>query len=60
MTKPKFQVYKDASGKFRFRLISPNGVIVAVSEAYNTKESCLNGIESVKRNAAEAELVEVS
>jgi uncharacterized protein YegP (UPF0339 family) len=47
---PKFQVYKDASGKTRFRLRANNNKIVAVSEAYEKYASCIKGIESVKRN----------
>lgn len=51
---PKFEVYTDKAGEFRFRLKARNGQIVAVSEGYTTKTSCLNGIESVKKNAPEA------
>ncbi len=55
---PKFEVYNDKAGEFRFRLKARNGEIVATSEGYKTKASCLNGIESVKKNAPEAEVVE--
>ena len=51
---PKFVVYTDKAGEFRFRLKARNGEIVAASEGYKTKTSCLNGIESVKKNAPEA------
>ena len=51
---PKFEVYLDKAGEFRFRLKARNGQIVATSEGYKTKTSCLNGIESVKKNAPEA------
>jgi large conductance mechanosensitive channel len=44
---PKFQVYKDKSENYRFRLIARNGEIIASSEGYETKESCLNGIKVV-------------
>ena len=47
---PKFQVFKDRNEKYRFHLIAPNYEIVAVSEAYETKAGCLNGINSVKSN----------
>jgi DNA-binding protein Alba len=47
---PKFQVYKDASGKFRFRLRDDNDKIVAVGEAYEQHASCLNGIKSMQKN----------
>lgn len=51
---PKYEVYTDKSGEFRFRLKARNGEIVAVSEGYKAKASCLNGIESVKKNAPDA------
>jgi uncharacterized protein len=55
----KFEVYHDKAGKFRFRLKAGNGEIIAVGEAYNSKEGCLKGIESIKKNAPEAPIVEV-
>lgn len=51
---PKFEVYQDKAGELRFRLKAKNGQIIAVSEGYTAKVSCLNGIESVKKNAADA------
>lgn len=53
---PKFEVYTDKAGEYRFRLTAKNGEIIAVSEGYKTKDSCLNGIESVKNNAPDAEI----
>lgn len=50
----KFELYEDKSGGFRFRLKAGNGEIIAVSESYKTKDSALNGIESVKKNAGDA------
>ncbi|HZA79595.1 MAG TPA: YegP family protein [Acidimicrobiales bacterium] len=50
----KFELYKDGAGKFRFRLKAANGEIIAASEAYNSKASAQNGIESVKTNAPTA------
>jgi uncharacterized protein YegP (UPF0339 family) len=50
----KFELYQDNGGKFRFRLKAGNGQIIAVSEAYESKASALNGIESVKTNAPDA------
>ena len=55
---PKFEVYQDKAGEYRFRLKATNGQIIAVSEGYSAKASCLNGIESVQKNAPEAEIVE--
>ncbi len=48
---PKFEVYQDKAGEYRFRLKATNGQIIAVGEGYKAKPSCLNGIDSVKRNA---------
>lgn len=55
---PKFEMYTDKAGEFRFRLKATNGQIIAVGEGYKAKASCLNGIESVKKNAPDAEIVE--
>lgn len=57
-TNPKFEVYEDKAGEIRFRLTARNGQIIATSEGYKTMTSCTNGIESVKKNAPEAEIVE--
>ncbi len=48
---PKFEVYADKGGQFRFRLKAKNGQVIASSEAYVNKPNCLNGVESVRRNA---------
>lgn len=58
LTHPKFEMYQDKAGEYRFRLKARNGKIIAVSEGYTAKAGCLNGIESVKNNAAEAEISE--
>ncbi len=58
LTNPKFELYADKAGQFRFRLTARNGQIIAISEGYTTKSACENGIESVKKNAPEAEIVE--
>ena len=54
---PKFEVYADKAGEFRFRLKATNGQVIAVSEGYTAMKSCLNGIESVKKNAADSEII---
>ena len=54
---PKFEVYTDKAGEFRFRLKALNGQIIAVSEGYKAMASCMNGIESVKKNAVDAKIV---
>lgn len=55
---PKFEVYNDKAGEFRFRLKAGNGQIIAIGEGYTTRANCINGIESVKKNAPDAEVVE--
>lgn len=55
----KFELYTDPAGKFRFRLKASNGQVIASSQGYTTKRSAVEGIESVKKHAAEAETVEV-
>ena len=54
----KFELYEDAAGKYRFRLKAGNGQIIAVGEAYESKAAAQKGIDSVKRNAAEAQVVD--
>ena len=56
---PKYEVYQDKSGEYRFRLKARNGEIIAVGESYMKKTSCLNGIDSIKRNAPDAEIVKI-
>lgn len=51
---PKFELYADRAGEFRFRLKARNGQVIAVSEGYKAKAGCLNGIESVRKNAPNA------
>ena len=50
----KFVLKKSSTGKFSFSLVATNGQVIATSEAYESKASAVNGIESVKRNAADA------
>ncbi|MEJ2176497.1 MAG: YegP family protein [Gammaproteobacteria bacterium] len=49
----KFEIYKDKAGEFRFRLKSGNGQNILAGEGYKSKSGCMNGIESVKKNAAD-------
>jgi uncharacterized protein len=54
----KFVVKKGSSGKFHFNLVASNGQVIATSENYESKSAALNGIESVKKNAPEAQVVD--
>ena len=57
---PKFEIYKDTAEKFRFRLKATNGETIATGEAYESKDGCKKGIESVKTNAPKAQIVETA
>ena len=56
---PKFEIFKDKAGEFRFRLKAANGEIIASGEGYTTRKACLNGIASIGKNAPEAAVFEV-
>jgi hypothetical protein len=55
----KFEVYKDKAGKYRFRLKAGNGQIVLTGQAYKSKDACLDGIDSVKKNSQKETAFEV-
>ena len=55
---PKFELYQDKKGEYRFRLKATNGQIIATGEGYTTMAACQNGVESIKKNAPDAEVVE--
>ncbi|MFZ7089431.1 YegP family protein [Curtobacterium sp. RRHDQ10] len=55
----KFELYADGRGEYRFRLKAGNGETIAVSEGYSSKASARKGIESVRKNAGDADLVEI-
>ncbi|MCW3493532.1 YegP family protein [Microbacterium sp. SSM24] len=54
----KFELFTDKGGQWRFNLKASNGEVIASSEGYSSKSGALNGIESVKKHAADAEVVE--
>lgn len=56
---PRFELFMDKSGGIRFHLRARNGQIIAVSQAYKEKSSALKGIESIRKNAADA-VIEVA
>lgn len=51
---PKFEVYVDKAGEYRFRLKARNGEIIGSGEGYKDKKSCLGGVESIRKNAPTA------
>ena len=56
----KFELYKDKAGEFRFRLKAGNGEVVLTSEGYSSRAGAINGVESVKKNAADTALFEAT
>lgn len=55
-----FEVYKDKSGEFRWRLVAHNKQVIATcGQGYSDKRDCMNGIESVKKHAADAVVADV-
>lgn len=58
LTNPKYEIYLDRAGEYRFRLKARNGQIVAVSEGYATRQACLEGVASVRKNAPEGKIEE--
>lgn len=57
---PKFQIFQDARGHYRFRLTAPNSEVIASSEAYATRQGCRRGIHAVRENAVEAGLEDLT
>ncbi|MCR5332344.1 MAG: YegP family protein [Lachnospiraceae bacterium] len=55
---PKFEIYKDKKGEFRFRLKAGNGETILTGEGYVSKGGCKNGITSIRRNAADSKIIE--
>ncbi|MBQ1674029.1 MAG: YegP family protein [Bacteroidales bacterium] len=49
----KFEITMRKNGEFQFNLKASNGEVILTSEGYTTKSACLNGVESVKKNAVE-------
>ena len=55
----KFVITLRKNGEYQFNLKAANGQVILTSEGYTTKPACLNGIESVKKNAPVPERFEV-
>lgn len=53
---PKWEIYKDKGGQYRFRLSASNGSCVCHSQGYTSKASCKNGIESIIRTVKNAKI----
>lgn len=57
--KPKFELYVDKRFEWRFRLVAPNGKILLASEGYLSRQGAIKGINSIKKNASKARIVEL-
>jgi uncharacterized protein YegP (UPF0339 family) len=55
-----FEVYQDAAKKYRFRLKASNGEVIATGEGYSSKTACMEGIESIKKNAPAADVKDLT
>lgn len=56
----KFEIFIGADGQFYFHLKAENGLIIAASQGYTSKQSAENGIEAMKRVATQAEVADLS
>ena len=54
-----FELWVDKGGDYRFNLKASNGQVIASSQGYASKANALNGIESIRKNAPDAPVVEV-
>lgn len=57
---PKFEIYNDKTGRFRFRLKSGEGMVIAVGEGFATMQECLDAIERIKTNANSADIIDLT
>ncbi len=53
---PKYEIYSDHAGSYRFRLKAKNGEILSVSNGYRSLESCVAGISETKKIARNSPL----
>ncbi len=56
----KFEIFIGADGQFYFHLKAENGLIIAASQGYTTKQSAQNGIDAIKRVASESEVLDLT
>jgi uncharacterized protein YegP (UPF0339 family) len=54
----KFEIFKGKGGDFRFRLKAANGKVICQGQGYKSKDACMKGIESIKKNAKGAAVVQ--
>ncbi len=58
MTNPRFVIYKDIAGYYRWYLQAINSEKVAASEGYSSKQSAINSAYRVKQIASSADVVD--
>ena len=56
---PKFEIYKDKAGEFRFHQKNTNGKVIVTGEGYKAMHGCKNGIESIRKNSVDAKIIVV-
>ncbi len=58
---PKFEVYFDKAGLYRYRMLASNGQNIAIAEdGYASKSGCMNGIKAISRAADGADVDETA
>ena len=55
----KFEITTRKNGEFQFNLKATNGQVILTSQGYKTKATCLNGVESVKKNSQDEKRFEI-
>lgn len=60
LANPKYELYRDRKRQYRYRLRARNGKIIATGGGHTDKELCLQGIESVRRNAPKSRVIDKS
>ena len=53
-----FELKTGTNGQYHFVLKASNGQVIASSQMYKTREGALKGIESVRKHAADAKVVD--
>jgi len=56
----KFVIRRNKAGEFYWQLVGGNGEVMAISEGMTRKQSCMDSIDSIKRRAADADVVDMS
>lgn len=56
---PRFEMFRDRAGRYRFRLRARNGKVILSSQGYSSRRACENGVESVRKNTPDSTVQEM-